>query len=226
MPAGTPRGFSSALSKSAPAFSLLYPILDAELETRESLAAGVASLGRAGCRLVQLRAKSLGAREALDWAALAVEAARRSGIAVIVNDRADVARLSGANGVHLGQDDLSVASARRVLGDEAIVGISTHTLEQARGATRLPVDYVAIGPVYATTTKHTADAPLGVEVIRRVRQVVDKPLVAIGGITIAKAPELIEAGVDGLAVISALKNATGEGRSLEAEARRWLSLRG
>lgn len=220
----TARGFSSALSRANPPFSRLYPILDAGQEEKASLAASVESLGRAGCRLVQLRAKKLSARELLGWAELAVEAGGSSGIAVIINDRADIALLSSASGVHLGQDDLSVGSARRLLGDEAIIGLSTHSIDQAREASRLAIDYVAIGPVYLTSSKERPDAPLGIDTIREVRRVVDKPLVAIGGITIERAPELFEAGVDGVAVISALRRTGDEGTTLEDEARRWLSL--
>lgn len=207
------------MSRGAP-FSLLYPILDAALETQESIPSSIDALARAGCRLVQLRAKDLSTREFLAWAETAVEASRASDIAFIINDRADVALLSGASGVHVGEDDLSVAGARRVLGDDAIIGLSTHTIEQAKRADRMAVDYVAIGPVYATESKASAGAPLGVDYVENVRDIVQKPLVAIGGITLDHAPELLAAGIDGLAVISALKNAT----SLEEEARRWLAL--
>lgn len=207
------------MSRGAP-FSLLYPILDAALETQESIPSAIDALARAGCRLVQLRAKDLSTREFLAWAETAVEASRASDIALIINDRADVALLSGASGVHVGEDDLSVAGARRVLGDDAIIGLSTHTIEQAKRADRMAVDYVAIGPVYATESKASAGAPLGVDYVETVRDIVQKPLVAIGGITLDHAPELLAAGIDGLAVISALKNAT----SLEEEARRWLAL--
>ena len=220
----TARGFSSALSRRAP-FSLLYPILDAALETQDAIPASIGALGRAGCRLVQLRAKEMSAREFLRWAELAVEAARPSGIDIIINDRADVALLSEASGVHVGQDDLSVAGARRVLGDDAIIGLSTHTIEQAKCADGMAVDYVAIGPVYATESKVSAGALLGVDYVENVRDVVQKPLVAIGGITIERAPELIAAGIDGLAVISALKHATMSGTDLQEEAKRWLALK-
>jgi thiamine-phosphate pyrophosphorylase len=207
------------LPRPAP-FSLLYPILDAAFETRDNVAVAVRALAAAGCRLVQLRAKELSSRELLEWAEIAVEAARPSGTHIIVNDRADVALIAGASGVHVGQDDLSVASVRRVLGDDAIVGVSTHNLEQARAADGLDVDYVAIGPAFATRTKARADPTLGPDGIRRVRDVVGKPLVAIGGITHENARELLATGVDGLAVISALKTDAG----LENEARRWLAL--
>jgi len=162
----------------------------------------------------------LSARDFLRWAELAVETAGRAGVGVIINDRADVALLSRSTGVHVGQEDISVAGARRVLGGDAIIGLSTHNVEQARLAAHLDVDYVAVGPAYATESKASADPPLGPSGIRQVREVVDKPLVAIGGITLDRAPEIVATGVDGVAVISALKKAT----NLEQEAKKWLAL--
>jgi len=144
-------------------------------------------------------------------------------VGLIVNDRADVALLSGASGVHVGQTDISVAAVRRVVGNEAIVGLSTHSLEQAKEAEAKAVDYVAIGPVFATKTKSDPAyaGPLGVSAVREVRLAVQKPLVAIGGITIERARELIDLGVDGVAVISGLRE---RDRSLEEQARRWLAI--
>jgi len=205
-------------------FSLLYPILDAGssgFETKTSFCEAMVALGKAGCRLVQLRAKELSAGEFLAWAKAGVATAQRYGVALIVNDRADVALLSGAAGVHIGQDDISVSAVRRVLGNEAVIGLSTHSLEQAKDAEAKAVDYVAIGPVFATKTKSDALAPLGLSVVREVRRAVQKPLVAIGGITIERARELVGVGVDGVAVISGLKKSD---TSLEEQARRWLSI--
>ncbi len=217
--------FSNVLRSNVP-FSLLYPILDAGpsgYETKTSFCDAIDSLGKAGCRLVQLRAKELSAGEFLAWAKAGVTAARRHGVALIVNDRADVALLSGASGVHVGQADISVSAARRVLGNEAIIGLSTHSLEQAKDAEAKAVDYVAIGPVFATKTKSDPAyaEPLGLSAVREVRRAVQKPLVAIGGITIERARKLTEGGVDGVAVISGLKKDT----SLEEQARRWLSIK-
>jgi thiamine-phosphate pyrophosphorylase len=206
-------------SSPAPPFSRLYPILDAALEAEETLASSIEALAQAGCRLVQLRAKDLRDVELHRWAETASRAAREAGIRLVINDRVDVALLVGADGVHLGQEDLSPESARKVLGDGAILGLSTHDVAQARRADREPVDYVAIGPVFETSTKPTRDRALGVEGVEEVRAVVDKPLVAIGGITLERAAPLYRAGVDGVAVISALKI---PGRSLESVAREWL----
>ena len=172
--------------------------------------------------MVQLRAKGVEAGEFLAWAHLAVAESRELGVKIIVNDRADVALLSGARGVHVGQDDLSPGAARRLLGDDAIIGLSTHSIEQAERAAAAPVDYVAIGPVFETRTKQSAYTPLGIEGVSAVRRVVTKPLVAIGGIDLQRAPMLLDAGADGVAVISALR---AGGDSLESTARAWLSMK-
>ncbi len=204
----------------APPFSRLYPILDASLETFDSLTLGVRALARAGCRLVQLRAKELSGEEFYRWALAAREVCRECGIRLIINDRVDVALLVGADGVHLGQDDLSPRSARKILGPHAVIGLSTHDVGEATRAATAPVDYVAIGPIFETSTKTSGRSTLGIEGARAIRAVVDKPLVAIGGITVERAPMLFEAGIDGVAVISALKR----GEDLELEARRWLAI--
>jgi thiamine-phosphate pyrophosphorylase len=171
---------------------------------------------------VQLRAKKLDAGAFLEWARVAVGESEALGVKIVINDRADVALLSGAHGVHLGQEDLSPGSARRLLGDGAVIGLSTHSKEGAERAAEAPVDYIAIGPVFETTTKQSAYTPLGIEGVAAVRRVVTKPLVAIGGIDLDRARGLLDAGVDGVAVISALRR--GEG-SLERTARAWLSMR-
>jgi thiamine-phosphate diphosphorylase len=210
-----------ASSRRAP-FSRLYPILDASFETLDTMRASVRALGKAGVRLVQLRGKDLSGEELHLWASAAREVSRECGVRLIVNDRADVALMVEADGVHLGQDDLSPSGARRVLGPDSIIGLSTHTVEEARRARSEPVDYLAIGPIFETSTKASGRSTLGVEGARAVRAVVEKPLVAIGGITFERAGALLDAGVDGLAVISALR--TGE--DVERVARAWMGLRG
>jgi thiamine-phosphate diphosphorylase len=201
-------------------FSRLYPILDASLETIDSMTLGVRALSRAGCRLVQLRAKDLSGEEFHLWALAAREVSRECGIRLLINDRVDVALLVGADGAHLGQDDLSPRGAREILGPSAVIGLSTHDLDEARRAATEPVDYIAIGPIFETSTKASGRSTLGVEGAQAVRAAVDKPLVAIGGVTLERAPALLEAGIDGLAVISALKT----GGDLEAVARQWMKL--
>jgi thiamine-phosphate pyrophosphorylase len=204
----------------SPPFSRLYPILDASSETLESMTLGIRALARAGCRLVQLRAKDLSGEEFHRWALAAREVSREQGLRLVINDRVDVALLVGADGVHLGQDDLSVEGARRILGTSAVIGLSTHDVDEARRAATAAVDYLAIGPIFETSTKPSGRSTLGVEGARAVRAVVDKPLVAIGGITLESAPALLDAGIDGLAGISALKR----GDDLESVAREWLAL--
>jgi thiamine-phosphate pyrophosphorylase len=136
-------------------------------------------------------------------AALAV--AERSGVRIIINDRVDVALAIGAHGVHLGQDDLPPEAARELLGAPAIVGYSTHNVDQALEAVKLPIDYLAIGPIFPTTSKPDTFPVIGLKGLRAVRRAIgDFPLVAIGGITHANARDAIEAGADSVALISAL----------------------
>jgi len=161
------------------------------------------SLG--GASLVQLREKRMPALEFYEQARAAVVVAERSGVQLLINDRVDVAIAVGAHGVHLGQDDLPPVAARRLLGERAIVGYSTHTVEQALEGVTLPIDYLAIGPIFQTTTKTDTAPVLGLEGLRAVRRAIGTfPLVAIGGITHANARDAIEAGADSVAVISAL----------------------
>lgn len=182
----------------------LYPITDRRLSGLTH-AEQVARLCEGGARLVQLREKHLSPREFFAEASEAVRLAREWGATVIVNDRADVALAVGADGVHLGQDDLGPDAARRVLGKAAVVGFSTHNVAQAIEAARMPVDYVAVGPVFATASKVNPDPVVGLEGLRRVREAVGRvKLVAIGGVTRENARACIEAGADCVAVIGAL----------------------
>jgi len=124
------------------------------------------------------------------------------GVTFVVNDRADVANLSGASGVHVGQDDLSVEQARAVMGEGALVGVSTHNREQFQQAAGSSADYIAVGPIFSTSTKANPDPVVGTELLRQVRPLTGKPIVAIGGITRERADEVIRAGADAVAVIS------------------------
>jgi thiamine-phosphate pyrophosphorylase len=194
----------SALSVTLPH---LYAILD--VETAVSRGFEPLALARAfvdgGVRLLQLRAKRLASGSLLDLADALVALARPSGAAVIVNDRADVARLSGAAGVHVGQDDLPAAAARALLGRDALVGLSTHTEAQVAAALAQPISYVAVGPVFGTATKETGYAAVGLDLVRRAtRRAGAVPVVAIGGIDLARAPEAIAAGATSVAVVSDL----------------------
>jgi thiamine-phosphate pyrophosphorylase len=182
----------------------VYPLTDVGLSGL-SQAEQVELLSLGGATLIQLREKQLPAREFYEQAKAAVAVAERRGVQLIVNDRVDVALAAGADGVHLGQDDMPPGAARKLLGPHRIIGFSTHDIEQAIEASKLPIDYVAIGPIFATTTKRDTSPVLGLEGLRAVRQAIgDFPLVAIGGITDANARQVIEAGADSVAVISAV----------------------
>ncbi len=157
-----------------------------------------------GARWIQLRDKEASAREMLEAARRCLALTREAGARLIVNDRVDIALTAEADGVHLGQGDLAVEEAREILGEKKIIGISTHSIEQVREALDTSADYIAVGPVYPTSTKANADPVVGLELVREARRLADRPLVAIGGITLDRAPEVIAAGADSVAVISAL----------------------
>jgi thiamine-phosphate pyrophosphorylase len=179
----------------------LYVILDAGL-VRGPAQEIARQLMNAGVRLLQYRAKNLPAREVLETSRQLAEAARQHGANFFVNDRPDLAYLSGAHGVHVGQDDLSVEQAQAIIGQDHWVGVSTHNPQQFQQAVATSADYVAIGPIFATTSKANPDPVVGTDMIRRLRPLTAKPIVAIGGIRLENAAEVIEAGADSVAVIS------------------------
>jgi thiamine-phosphate pyrophosphorylase len=184
----------------------LYPITDRRLSGL-SHTEQVARLIDGGATLIQLREKHLSPREFYVEAEEALRVARARGVKLIINDRADIALALGADGVHLGQDDMPPEAARALLGGGAVVGFSTHGVEQAIAAARLPVDYIAVGPIFKTASKENPDPVVGLEGLRRVREAVGRlPLVAIGGVTRENAPSVLDAGADSVAVISALLN--------------------
>jgi thiamine-phosphate pyrophosphorylase len=156
-----------------------------------------------GARFVQIRNKKAGAREFGEQVERILSLAPADA-KVIVNDRADVALLSGASGVHLGQEDLPPEAARLILGPVRVIGFSTHNLEQAIEADSLPVNYIAVGPIFATATKENPDPVVGVEKLAEICRVVKKPVVAIGGITLPRVQELFDAGAHSVAVIKDL----------------------
>lgn len=157
-----------------------------------------------GARLIQLRDKDASAKELLEAARDCLKLTREAGATLIVNDRIDVALTADADGVHLGQDDLTVEEARDILGEKKIIGLSTHSIDQFMAAMETSADYIAVGPVYATKTKENADPVVGLELVREAKRLADRPLVAIGGITVESAPEVLFAGADSVAVISDL----------------------
>ena len=188
----------------------LYVILDAALTTlpERDCALGLAG---AGVRLIQYRPKTAPARQLLESSSALAQALVPRGVAFFVNDRPDVAYLAGASGVHVGQDDLDVEAARRVMGAGKFVGVSTHNLEQFERAAASSADYIAVGPVFSTSSKANPDPVVGIEFLRRVRALTEKPIVAIGGITLERASSVIEAGAESVAVISGILNAPDPG---------------
>jgi thiamine-phosphate pyrophosphorylase len=196
----------------------LYAITDARLSGL-SHAEQVARLADGGATLIQLREKYASPRDFYREAQDALRVARERGVTVIINDRADIALALGGDGVHLGQDDLPPEAARRLLGERFVIGYSTHSLAQLEAAARLPVDYVAFGPVFATRTKENPDPSVGLELLARARALLPPtlPLVAIGGITRENARQTLDAGADSVAVVSALISEPAEivGRTRE-----------
>jgi thiamine-phosphate pyrophosphorylase len=166
----------------------------------------------AGVRLLQLRAKALPSGALLSLAAAIAAEARRAGALFVVNDRADLAALAGASGVHVGQDDLAPADARLVTGPGTLVGLSTHTPAQIAAAVAAPIDYLAVGPVYGTGSKDTGYTAVGLDLVRHAATAAAAhrlPVVAIGGITLDTAPQVVAAGASSVAIISDLL-ATGD----------------
>jgi thiamine-phosphate pyrophosphorylase len=178
----------------------LYVILDAAL-LNNSPRDCAQELAAAGVRLMQYRDKSASPRNLLHTSRELVSSLTTRGVSLVVNDRPDIAALAGAAGVHVGQEDLEPEQARAVVGKEIWVGVSTHNLEQFRRAAATSADYIAVGPIFATTSKHNPDPVVGLEFIRQVRTLTDKPIVAIGGITLERAASVIAAGADSVAVI-------------------------
>jgi thiamine-phosphate pyrophosphorylase len=190
-------------------FPPLYAILDAALlKTSELSFAGV--MAESGVQLIQYRAKHATSRQlfevcallARQWPILAPKSPRPPRLAprFIVNDRPDIARLVGAGGVHVGQNDLGVEETRAIVGPDCWVGVSTHTLEQVAAADKSSADYVAFGPIFPTATKEAADPVVGLDLLSQARRRTHKPLVAIGGITLERAEDTYRAGADSLAV--------------------------
>jgi thiamine-phosphate pyrophosphorylase len=190
----------------------LYPILDAACfsdaeDDGGRLVAAAEELAAAGCTLLQYRNKSGNARKTLAEARelrARLGAIFRPNVKLIMNDRADLCLAAGFDGLHIGQDDLLPESARRIIGSARWLGVSTHNPEQLAEADKTSADYLAIGPVFATASKANPDPVVGLEGVRRARELTPKPLVAIGGITRANARSVIEAGADAVAVISDL----------------------
>lgn len=203
----------------------LYPILDTGTLARLAcpVAEAAAAMLGAGARLLQFRHKGDFSRAVFEQAEQVAALCRQAGAVFIVDDRADIALLLDA-GLHVGQDDLPPADARRLLGRDRILGFSTHNLTQFTAALAEPADYLAFGPVFPTATKDNPDPVVGLEQLRRMRALTDRPLVAIGGITRYNALDVLAAGADSVAVIADLYPAPCTPETLRARMEEWLQL--
>ena len=184
----------------------IYPITDTSisgLSHRDQ----VNQLIEGGATLIQLREKRASPREFFQNAREALSIARSAGVKLINNDRVDIALAIGADGVHLGQTDMPVEATRRLLGDRAIIGVSTHNMNQVQEAVRLPIDYLAFGPIFPTATKENPDPIVGLTELARIKNLVGSlPLAAIGGISAEAIREVLMSGADAVAIISAVLN--------------------
>ncbi len=188
----------------------LYAILDAAcFPDAAGMFAAAEEITAGGCTLLQYRNKSGSVRRMLDDAR-ELRVRLGAGVKLIMNDRADLCLAAHYDGLHVGQDDLSPEAARRIIGPDRWLGVSTHNPEQLAEADKTPADYLAVGPVFATSSKANPDPVVGLVGVRRARELTRKPLVAIGGITRANARSVIEAGADAVAVISDLLRDPGK----------------
>jgi thiamine-phosphate pyrophosphorylase len=179
----------------------LYAILDPEQIGSSSPDSVLRQLLQGGAKMIQLRAKAMSSRDFIQLAQKARDLTIPFDCKLIVNDRIDIALGSAADGVHLGQEDLPLEVGRKLLGDR-LIGISTHSLEQAKEAEANGADYIGFGPIFGTATKNTGYTARGLEMLARIRAAVDLPIVAIGGITEANIQDVWQAGADSAAIIS------------------------
>ena len=203
----------------------LYPILDTETLTARGilLTTAAAAFLDGGAGILQLRHKGHWSRTIFEDAREVARLSRDAGALFIVNDRADFAMLLEA-GLHIGQDDLAPRDARKLVGRDVVIGFSSHNPAQLCAAGGEPVDYVALGPVFATASKRNPDPVVGVEEVRRCRALLEKPLVAIGGITEENALDVLGAGADSIAVIGGLLSASPTAQSLRQRMEQWQQL--
>jgi thiamine-phosphate pyrophosphorylase len=200
----------------------IYPILDAEMLARRGLDLTLAASAmlEGGAGILQIRQKGHWTRDFFETARQVAGLCRESGADLVIDDRADFAMLL-EGGLHVGQDDLAPRDARKLMGPEPLLGFSSHNVPQLCAAAGEPVDYVALGPVFATASKRNPDPVVGVEEVRRCRALLEKPLVAIGGITRANALEVLQAGADSLAVIADLVPEHATAKSLRERMEEW-----
>lgn len=188
----------------------IYPITDTIISSLKH-AEQVEHLLAGGATFIQLREKNDSAQAFFDDAANALRLARNAKAAIIINDRVDIALALGAHGVHLGQTDMPVNAARQLLGPEAIIGYSTHNLDQVKAALELPIDYLAFGPIFATRTKQNPDPVAGLDQLGAAKSIAGKrPVVAIGGIDQATLADVFSSGADSAAMVSEILSAPGQ----------------
>jgi thiamine-phosphate pyrophosphorylase len=191
--------------RNPPRAPALYGIADAQTLAPTPLSVGVEKMAQAGVRWIQIRAKKLSDMELFEQVEVCCERLQGTPAELWIDDRADLASLMPACGVHLGQRDVAPWVARRLLGEEKWIGLSTHNRGQLEAAEADPdVDLIAVGPVFTTASKERPDPVVGLELVRWARQFSNKPLVAIGGIDATNAAQVLQAGADGVAVIGAL----------------------
>lgn len=200
--------------------SPLYAILDPTQTKGRAWLSVLQELLRGGVRLIQLRVKEMTANEFFRLAQETSELTRAAGSLLIVNDRVDIALAAQADGVHLGQEDLPLAVARKLMG-ERLIGVSTHDLAQAKEAEHGGADYIGFGPIFGSTTKNTGYSPRGLQMLQEIREAVRVPVVAIGGISENNITQVWESGADAAAMISDLIGA----EDVAEKVRRLLSLR-
>ncbi len=203
----------------------VYPILDSEAVEARGLRPpdAAAAFLEGGAQILQFRHKGQWGCNIFQAARDIAGLCRQAGVPLIIDDRADIALLLEA-GLHVGQDDLAPLDARRLMGPRAAIGFSSHNVAQLMEAAGEPVDYVALGPVFATASKRNPDPVLGVEEVRRLRALIEKPLVAIGGITAQNAPQVLRAGADSVAVIAGLLPEPATAQSLRQRMEEWINL--
>jgi len=196
----------------------LYLVTDRELMAAASIEECVEQALSGGCTMVQLREKTASSREFYETAVRARKITADYGVPLIINDRADIASAVNADGVHIGQDDLPLDAARRIMGKDAIIGVSANNLTEALTAAAMGADYLGVGAIFATGTKKDADSTT-MDELRRIRAEIKIPIVAIGGINKNNVPLFAGTGIDGIAVVSAIvaqKDASGAARELKA----------
>jgi len=199
-----------------------YPILDPEIAARRGVdpVAAAEQILEGGAKILQFRHKGFFSCEILAQLERVAKLCRDAQALFVVNDRADLAALTSA-ALHLGQDDLTPTAARKVVGAKTLIGFSTHNEVQLRAAAAEPANYLALGPIFGTSSKNNPDPVVGIDELRRLRPLTDRPLVAIGGITLANAQSVLAAGADSVAIIGDLFAERG---NVRARTQEWVSL--